>query len=343
MTMTSAERVQTALQRKQPDRVPYCELGIDRALAQKLMGWDGPLTQARNAEVNAYSPAETKALASFLKLDNIPYVLSAPVFVHKEPGNDGRLFYGDGMIRTRADLSMVQLPDPHDDALYAGARDFIAQKEDYAAWFTTRVGIFPTMLSMGMEAFSLALYDDPALVETLLSMYCEWTLVVAEKACALGFDAFVSTDDMAFKTAPLFSPALFRKLVLPHFRRVAEKLTIPWIIHSDGNILPFLEDLLDLGIAGIHPNEKGAVDIYAMKRDYGDRVCLLGNVDLNILTIGTPDDVDAEVRDLIAGVGPGGGYITTCGNTLAGYVQPENAIALSQAVQKYGTYPLTIH
>ena len=111
----------------------------------------------------------------------------------------------------------------------------------------------------------------------------------------LGFDAYVSTDDMAFKTGPFFSPAIFRELVVPHFRRVAEQLTIPWIIHSDGDISSFLPDLVDLGIAGLHPLEKGAMDMPAVKQEYGDRICLLGNVDLNILGLGTTDDVDEEV------------------------------------------------
>jgi len=145
-----------------------------------------------------------------------------------------------------------------------------------------------------------------------------------------------------FKSGPFFSPAVFRDLVLPRYRRVAEKITIPWVIHSDGNVLPFLEDLLSLGIAGLHPIEKGALDIRAMKREYGDRLCLLGNVDLNILGLGTPQDVEAEVQELIRDVGPGGGYIVTSGNSLAGYLRPENVLALSEAVQKYGRYTLEV-
>ena len=128
--------------------------------------------------------------------------------------------------------------------------------------------------------------------------------------------------------------------MLSHFRRVAEKVTIPWIVHSDGNVVPLLEDLMSLGIAGLHPNEKGAMDIRRMKREHGDRLCLLGNVDLNILGQGTPDDVDQEVHDLIRDVGPGGGYIVTSGNTLAGYLRPENVLAMTNAVQRYGHYPL---
>ena len=84
------------------------------------------------------------------------------------------------------------------------------------------------------------------------------------------------------------------------------------------------------------------MDIGAMKREYGDQICLLGNVDLNILGLGTPEDVEREVRDLIRDVGGGGGYIVTSGNTLAGYLRPENVVALGNSVIKYGHYPLGV-
>jgi uroporphyrinogen decarboxylase len=340
METTSRERVFTALQRKEPDRVPYCELGVDRALAQRLMGWGAPMSQATNLEANAYTLEEAKALATFLHMDNISYVLRAPVYARKQAGRDGRLFYGEGMIRTEADLALLQLPDPHDDALYAEAEHFAKNKGEYSAWFVTRIGIFPTMLSLGLENFSLALYDNRPFIETALDRYCDWIAVVAERACHLGFDVFASTDDMAFNTAPFFSPAVFRELVLPRYRMVAKQITLPWIIHSDGNVLPFVDDLLSVGITGLHPNERGAMDIRAMKQEYGDRLCLLGNVDLNLLGMGSPEAVDREVRELIHDVGPGGGYIVTSGNSLAAYLKPENVLALSEAVQKYGRYPL---
>jgi uroporphyrinogen-III decarboxylase len=340
--MTSRERVLAALRRRAPDRVPYCELGVDRSLAQRLLGWGAPATQASNLEANAYTVDEAKALAAFLRLDNITYVLRAPVYAHKEAGRDGRLFYGDGLIKTAADLPRLELPDPSDDSLYAGAEAFLREKGDYSVWFVTRVGIFPTMLSLGTENFCTALYDDRPFVETVLDRYVDWIVVVAERVCRMGFDVFASTDDMAFNTAPFFSPAVFRELVLPRYRRVAEKITLPWIIHSDGNILPFADDLISVGVIGLHPNERGAVDIRQVKRTYGDRVCVLGNVDLNLLGMGSPDAVDQEVHDLIRDVGPGGGYIVTSGNSLAGYLLPDNVLALSRAVQRYGRYPIAL-
>jgi len=335
------ERVMAAIHREEPDRVPYCELGIDRVLAARLMEWEMPASQAMSLEANPYSADQAKAIARRIGSDNICFVLRAPVYAHKLAGKDGRLFYGDGMIRSEADLDLLELPDPTDDALYADAEQFAANKGEYAAWFVTRIGIFPTFLSMGAEAFSIALYENRALVETILDRYCDWIEVVAQRVCQLGFDVFFSTDDMAFKSAPFFSPKIFRELVLPRFQKVRESITIPWCMHSDGNLMPFVDDLVGLGIAGLHPIEKGAMDMAHMKTTYGDRICLLGNVDLNLLGAGTPEAVDAEVKELIRVAGEGGGYIVTSGNSLAAYCLPENVLAMSHAVKKYGLYRLT--
>jgi len=342
MAGLNRERVMTALARQVPDRVPYCELGVDRALANQLMGWQSSGTQAANLETNTYTIDEAKAISDRLGLDNVSFVLRAPVYTNKVSGIDGRLFYGEGLIRSESDLDMIDLPDPTNDSLYAEAERFVASADPYASFFVTRIGIFPTILSMGIEPFSFALHENLPFVEAVLDAYCEWIYIVANRACQLGFDIFVSTDDMAFNSAPFFSPTVFHDLVMPRFRQAAEQISIPWVIHSDGNILPFLPDLLSLGIAGLHPIEKNAIDIRQLKADQGSRLCLLGNVDLNLLGMGDPSRVDEEVRYLIREVGPGGGYIVTSGNSLAGYLLPENVLALGNAVRKYGAYPIDV-
>ena len=152
------------------------------------------------------------------------------------------------------------------------AAAFLEQKGDYSAWFVTRAGIFPTTLSMGLEAFSIALFEDRGLVEEVLDRYFDWSV----------------------------------------------------------------------GVAGLHPNEKGAMDIRANKAAYGNRLCLLGNVDLNILGMGTVEDVETEVRGLIRDVGPGGGYIVSSGNSLAGYLQPDNVMAMAATVRCCGVYPIDL-
>ena len=320
--------------------MPYCELYVDRAFADGLMGWQPPPGFQASHTVNAFSAMEANALAERLHLDSIFYVLRPPEYAETGMGEDGQVFYAKGLIQTPADLDKVVFPDPFDDATYAEAAAFAESKGDRAAILVTRTGMFSAMISIGIENFSVALYENRGFVETLLDRYIDWAVVLAERVGRLGFDVYASTDDVAFKTGPFFSPALFREMVLPRYRRVADAVSIPWVVHSDGNMLPLVDDLLTLGIAGLHPIEHGAMDIRAVKRRYGDRLCLLGNVDLDLLARGTPEQVDAEVRGLIRDVAPGGGYILTSGNSLTSYLRPDNVLAMSEAAQRYGRYPV---
>jgi len=225
--MTSRERVLAALERRQPDRVPYLELFVDRILARQLLGWSQEIPPAVDLEHNPYTHEEMRALADHLGLDALFYVLRAPVYVQHVAGQDGRVFYGDGLIRTEPDLALMDLPDPTDPRLYEEARAFVAAKGERAAAFVTRAGISPTLLSMGMEGFSIALYENRPFLETVLDRYFDWSIEVAQRVCRMGFDLYVSTDDMAHKTAPLFSPAIFRELVMPRYRRLAPKVSLP--------------------------------------------------------------------------------------------------------------------
>ena len=341
MNMTSHERVAAALKHEIPDRVPWCEMLVDPFLSTQLMGWDGPKNQTFSLEDQQYTVEEAKLVSSYLNLDNITYILRAPIYADKHEGQDGRLFYGEGRIKSRDDLAMIQLPEVNDEYM-APLEMFVKGKGDFSAWVITRVGIMPTMLCMGTTTFSYALYDDPDLIEEIFDRYLEWTLEVAKRVSDMGFDVFVSTDDVAFGTNTFFSPKVFRQLCMPRFHQVKECLSIPWLIHSDGNMFPFIDDLLTLDIVGFHPIEKAAMDIREMKRRYGDQLCLMGNLDLNYLGMGTLDEIETEVRELIRDIAPGGGYIISSGNSLAGYLKPENVLAMRDAIQKYGTYPIWI-
>ena len=128
---------------------------------------------------------------------------------------------------------------------------------------------------------------------------------------------------------------------MSHYRRVAEQITKPWIFHSDGNLVSILDDLLELGMSGLHPIEPDAMDLGELKRRYGDRVCLCGHISVDVLSRGTLQEVDALVKEAIRIAAPGGGYIAGSSNSIAYYCQPENVRAIQQAIQKYGRYPIT--
>jgi uroporphyrinogen-III decarboxylase len=114
--------------------------------------------------------------------------------------------------------------------------------------------------------------------------------------------------------------------------------------HSDGNLWPILDMIIETGVDAINPLEPVAgMDIAEVKRRYGDRVCLIGNIDCGeLLSRGTPEQVTRTVRDTIRQAAPGGGYIMSSSNTIHSSVKSENYQAMIDATHLYGTYPLTL-
>ena len=102
-------------------------------------------------------------------------------------------------------------------------------------------------------------------------------------------------DDLSGKNGPLVDPAHYRKYVFPAYKKMADMAKAadkPMVYHTDGKIDMVIEELLATGIDGWHPVEKQAHDINEVKANYGDRIALLGNIDLQYtLTKGTPEEV----------------------------------------------------
>jgi len=190
--------------------------------------------------------------------------------------------------------------------------------------------------SMGFEGFSYALADDPEFVAEVFRRYGEWSAEVHTRLCRMGFDFIWAGGDIAYKTAPFFSPQVFREIILPALRPAAEAITLPWIYHSDGDLTPILDDLLSLGMNALHPFETGAMDMAAVKKHYGKRLCVVGNLDMDLLIRGTPEQNAAETKRLLREFGPGGGYIFSSSNTLSYGVRPENVLAVSRVIKGQG-------
>ena len=342
MEMTSRERVLAALKRDETDCVPHCELFTDPSLAGRLLNISIGGGTAGRLKKHPYTAEQAKQLAELLGHDNIGYTLRAQDYVKIGIGKDGRTFPGEGLIKSEADLDMIQLPDNTRDEYYKDAEEFVNNKGDYACHLSTRVGLSQTMTSLGFEPFSMMLYQNRPLVEKILDIYFDWTSIMVERICQMGFDFLWTTDDFAFKTAMFFSPKMFDELLKNRFEKLLEKVTIPWVLHSDGKIEGAIPTLISLGVTGLHPMEKGAMNPVKTKKQFGDSVCLLGNVDLVTLGMGTTAEVEAEVKSLIKDLGPGSGYIITSGNSLASYLIPENVLAMAETIRKYRSYPINI-
>jgi uroporphyrinogen decarboxylase len=152
-------------------------------------------------------------------------------------------------------------------------------------------------------------------------------------------------DDYAAQN-PLISPRMFDRFFTAPWRRLVDLVReaaphCKVLFHSDGRMEPFLGRLIDLGVDIFHcleplPN----VDMAQVKRDYGDRLCFWGAIDIKQALQGDVTRVEAEVRERISALGPGGGYVLAPANHLQPDVPPENVVALFRAARKYGKYPL---
>ena len=224
MTMTARERVMCALSGDQPDRVPFCEGNIAANVARALAGSDRDLSEREISELTGR--------------DVVVPILFPPYFADTAPGVDGISYVTTGWLRTRADLERMVFPDPDDPALYAAARRVLDDRGEHACAAAVKLGVAPTLVSMGIDGFSFALKDDPWLIREVLRRYVDWQVVVTGHLTAMGFDFLWFYDDIAYKSGPFCSPAAFRELLLPAMRRSAEAITIPWVFHSDGNLMP---------------------------------------------------------------------------------------------------------
>jgi uroporphyrinogen decarboxylase len=326
--MKPKERVMCALSGEQPDRVPFCEGSIAANIAQALSGSERPLTE--------------REISDLTRRDVVVPILFPPYFADYGEGSDGQDYVTTSWIKTRRDLDKMVFPDPGDPELYAGARQVLEEKGEYATAAAIKLGVAPMLVSMGVDGFAFALKDDPALVHEVLRRYVDWQLVVTRNLIDMGFDFLWCFDDIAYKTGPFCSPADFREFLLPAMRRSSEAITIPWVFHSDGNLMPILDDILSLGPAGLHPIEPGPMDLAEVKAYCGDRVCIIGNVSVDRLSAGSPDEIRQIVRSCIATGGPGGGYMISSSNSIPSYARPENVQAMVDAIREYGAYPLSV-
>jgi uroporphyrinogen decarboxylase len=114
------------------------------------------------------------------------------------------------------------------------------------------------------------------------------------------------------------------------------------VYHSDGALQEVMEDIIACGFDGLNPIEPKAMEINTIKRAYGSRISIIGNIDLGYtLTRGTPEEVREEVRQRIHDLAPGGGYAVASSNSVPEYVPLANFNAMREATFEYGRYPIS--
>jgi len=330
--MKPRERVMAALEHRQPDRVPLFEVWLDNDELIALVG--GGDLQRTHVE---------------LGLDGIliPYETPPGSRAWRDGVDEwGRVWrkgwYAGGVVETEADLAQYSPPMEYLDRHFDAPRTAEVRElyPDHCLIYGSHIGPFTAAyLAMGMQHFFAALHKRRAFVEKLLENRTEYCLAMFSRATRLGAEVLVLGEDAAHSGGPMISPQMWREFVLPHHRRIVEEAGAPVLWHSDGDVTRLLPMAVETGFAGMHSLEPDSgVDLAQVKRDFGQDLVLVGNVEASVLCQDDLDPVREEVRRCISQGAPGGGYMfSTCSSIFKG-MNLEAVIEMYRYAVEIGAY-----
>jgi len=359
--MNGKERILTALQVEQPDRVPLYIHAINEA---PIIGIGKHLTDGlpESKQFYAMNDAEKMKLVDTLFLIHEEFGVDG--FTAFEIGHDIEIDEKD----VKDDWGVVYRRNPHGLPVPTGhpvkdarvldrfpapepKREHLLLLDLAADRFKGEVALFWMMRGVfvrswrltGMTNYMMKLYQDPVFVHRVAALVTEYNLKQLDLLADAGIDVLIVEDDIATTKTLLISPKHFREFVNPYNRKLvdrAHELGLKVVRHSDGNLWSIMDTLVDSGYDGLNPLEPQAgMDLKKVKAAWGDDICLLGNIDCQeLLPDGTPEQVEKAVKHAIDVTAKGGGYIVCSSNSLHPGVNPENCMAMFKAAKKYGRY-----
>ena len=228
---------------------------------------------------------------------------------------------------TKLDWYEKNLPD---DMCVIGSGGF-AHFAEFLSWL------------MGYETLCYALYEERDLVEAISMKLLDIYDVVIRRL--LEFDRVKiiwGSDDMGFRGGPLISPDDLREFVLPGHKLMADlshQAGRPYLLHSCGNLDLIMEDLIEeVGIDARHSFEDTIEDVVAANKKYGDRIAILGGIDVDFLCRANEQEIRSKVRLTLDKCMPGGGYCLGSGNSIANYIPLDNYLVMLDEGRKYAGY-----
>ncbi len=213
------------------------------------------------------------------------------------------------------------------------------------------IGLFGgNLLELGqwlyrMDRFLMMMAGDPRRVHEFLDRLLEIHLANLERyLLAVGpyIDIIGFGDDLGMQNGPQMSPAMYREFFKPRharmWRRAKELAGVKVMLHCCGGVRPILNDLIEAGLDAINPVQITCDGMGAagLKRDFGDRLTFWGGgCDTRfILPQGTPDEIRKHVRQQVAILNPGGGFVFQQVHNILADVPPENIMAMLDTVNQ---------
>jgi len=336
--MTKKERMRAVFKREPVDRIPAGDICVSGGFAKNAVG--------NGYGKGMYDFARDQAVRDYFDMDLI-VLGNWPVWESRR-GDDGTVYYtnvyGYELYRTEASqhISKPMIEDPSEAWDYpipdiskvdpSIFREF-AEKSDL--FIIGQIGGPVSMLDEALDfedflVWSLTDTDDLAEAARRIMVY---EVQKAKLFIDNGAEAILIADDMAYNSGLFLPPAVMKKLVYPFYKQAVQEIKsykdVPVIIHSDGNLMEAIDELIDCGFDAMQSLQPSAgMDIYKLKKTIGDKITLWGNLDLDyLMTNGTPEEVAAETRKLFDNMGDTGFILSTC-NTLIDPIPIENALAM---------------
>ena len=244
------------------------------------------------------------------------------------------------------DLAAYTPPDPAASPVIERVRRVREQVGDGKALAVIgEAGLAPAeYLRAGLENICLDFALQPDFAKDLIRIGVEYHCELYRLAIEAGADIVLLGDDYASKNGPMMSPATFEDIILPGLTEVVQSIKRAGgycIKHSDGNLWKIIDMIAATGVDMLGPLEPGAdMDLARVREHFGGKVGVLGNIDVDLLSRGSTEDVVAATKDLLRRVSPGGGHIMASGNSISSSVKPENFLAMVETTKRYGTYPI---
>lgn len=194
-----------------------------------------------------------------------------------------------------------------------------------------------------MAEFAYRLADEPKKVKQEADERVNRALERAERLQKHGsLDGFALCADYCFNTGPFLSPRQFSEFITPYLVKLIKgyrDLGFYVIKHTDGNIMPIIDQLVEANPHALHSlDPQAGVDIAKVKRLYGDRLCLMGNVNCGLLDTGTLEEVYQSARYALKHGMPGGGYVFSTSNCIYTGMRLERYEAMLKVWREEGNY-----
>jgi hypothetical protein len=261
----------------------------------------------------------------------------------ERPNQDGKSIDESGGIDTwdRLDGMLAHFPDPRYPGLIT--KDAPPDTGLYRMGFWW-YSYFERLWSLrGMENSLCDLYENGDSIHRLFRALTDfYKAAMTRGRNELGLDAIMTSDDIGMQTGPFFSIDIFREFFKPYYKELIEhshSLGMHFWLHACGNILPFIPELIEIGLDVLHPIQKYTMDERDVARQYGEDLCIWAGFDVQrTIPFGTPEEVRREVRFMIdTYYRRDGRLILTCGNSLTANTPLESLIALLDEALNYGT------